>query len=136
MAKKARRTGGSSWKRGLKLAVAVVVVVVGAYVVGTAVAGPFFWYPCSLNGLEATGPGHASVLYARDGTRLGLLGASLDRIPVSYGRISPEMRKAIGAIEDRRFWHHGGVDYIGIFRALGADVSSGSVMQGGSTIEQ
>jgi len=136
MAKKARRTGGSSWKRRLRIAAAVVIVFVCAYVVGTAVAGPFFWYPCSLNGLEAHGAAHASVLYARDGTRLGELGASRDRIPVSYGRISPEMRKAIVAIEDRRFWQHGGVDYIGIFRALRADVSSGSVTQGGSTIEQ
>ena len=136
MAKKARRTGGSSWKRRLRIAAAVVIAFVGAYVVGTAVAGPFFWYPCSLNGLEAHGAAQDSVLYARDGTRLGVLGASRDRIPVSFGQISPEMRKAIVAIEDRRFWQHGGVDYIGIFRALRADVSSGSVTQGGSTIEQ
>ena len=136
MAKKARRTGGSSWKRRLRIAAVVVIALVGAYVVGTAVAGPFFWYPCSLNGLEAHGAAQDSVLYARDGTRLGVLGASRDRIPVSFGQISPEMRKAIVAIEDRRFWQHGGVDYIGIFRALGSDISSGSVAQGGSTIEQ
>ena len=137
MAKKARRTGGSGFWRWLRIVAAVIVVFVAAYVVGTAIAGPFFWYPCSLNGLEANGgPAHASVLYARDGTRLGLLGAGLDRMPVSYGQISPQMRQAIVAIEDRRFWQHGGVDYIGIFRALTADVSSGSVMQGGSTIEQ
>jgi penicillin-binding protein 1A len=136
MAKNARRTGGSSWKRRLRIAAAVVIAFVAAYAVGTAVAGPFFWYPCSLNGLEAHGAAHASILYARDGTRLGELGASRDRIPVSFAQISPKMRQAIVAIEDRRFWQHGGVDYLGIVRALSADVSSGTITQGGSTIEQ
>jgi penicillin-binding protein 1A len=131
-----RRARRSKWKRRLRIVAALVVTVVAAYVVGTAIAGPFFWYPCSLNGLEAHGEGHASILYASDGTRLGVLGASRDRIPVSFGQISPVMRQAIVAIEDRRFYRHGGIDYLGIVRALTADVRTGSIAQGGSTIEQ
>ena len=134
MAKRARR--GSSWKHRLRIAAAVVVVALGAYAVGTAVAGPFFWYPCSLNGLQPHGEGRTSILYASDGTRLGVLGASQNRVPVSYRQISPLLRQAIVAIEDRRFYEHGGIDYLGIVRALTADVSTGSVAQGGSTIEQ
>ena len=131
-----RRARGSRWKRRLKVAAALVVTVVMAYVVGTAIAGPFFWYPCSLNDLEARGEGHASILYASDGTRLGVLGASRDRIPVAFAQISPVMRQAIVAIEDRRFYSHGGIDYLGIARALTDDVRTGSIAQGGSTIEQ
>jgi penicillin-binding protein 1A len=132
----ARRTGRSRWKRGLQIAAATVVVFVGAFAVGAAVAGPFFWYSCSLNGLEAHGPAHASLLLARDGTKLGMLGASGERIPVSFRQVSPVMRKAIIDIEDRRFYENNGIDYIGILRALRSDVTSGSLEQGASTIEQ
>ena len=130
------RTGGLSWKRGLQIAAACVVVFVGAYAVGSAVAGPFFWYSCSLNGLEAQGPSQASVLLSSDGTRLGLLGATGNRRPVSLQGISPVMRKAIVDTEDRRFYENNGIDYIGIMRALKSDVSAGGITQGASTIEQ
>src|SRR5438132_7039089 len=40
------------------------------------------------------------------------------------------------AIEDRRFWSHGALDYPGIVRALFADIRAGHVVQGGSTITQ
>ena len=129
-------TGGLGWQRGLRIAAACIVVLVGALAVGSAVAGPFFWYPCSLDGLEAHGPAHASVLFARDGTRLGMLGASGDRLPVSLRRISPVMRRAIVDTEDRRFYENNGIDYIGIARALSSDVTAGQFAQGASTIEQ
>jgi penicillin-binding protein 1A len=130
------RTGGLNWKRGLQVAAACVIVFVGAYAVGSAVAGPFFWYPCSLNGLDAHGPSQASVLLASDGTRLGLLGATGNRHPVSLQGVSPVMRKAMVDTEDRRFYDNNGIDYIGIMRALKSDVSNGGITQGASTIEQ
>ena len=46
------------------------------------------------------------------------------------------MPKATVAIEDRRFYQHGGVDPVGILRAFVADVSAGHIVQGGSTITQ
>jgi len=61
-------------KLGLQIAAACVVVLIGAFAVGSAVAGPFFWYSCSLDGLEAQGASQASILVSSDGTRLGLLG--------------------------------------------------------------
>jgi penicillin-binding protein 1A len=123
-------------KRGLKIVAACVVVLIGAFAIGSAVAGPFFWYPCSLDGLEAHGPSQASILVSSDGTRLGLLGASGVRQPVALQRINPVMRKAIVDTEDRRFYENNGIDYIGIVRALRSDVTSGGFAQGASTIEQ
>ncbi len=105
-------------KRGLQIAAACIVVLIGAFAVGSAVAGPFFWYSCSLNGLDAHGPARASIILASDGTHLGLLGATGNRQPVSMRRISPVMRKAIVDTEDRRFYSNNGIDYIGIVRAL------------------
>jgi membrane peptidoglycan carboxypeptidase len=123
-------------KLGLQIGAACIVVLIGAFAVGTAVAGPFFWYSCSLDGLEAHGAARASILVSRDGTRIGLLGASGSRQPVALHRISPEMRKAIIAIEDQRFYENNGIDYVGILRALKSNVSAGGITQGGSTIEQ
>ncbi|MFL5914031.1 MAG: transglycosylase domain-containing protein [Gaiellaceae bacterium] len=130
------RTHGSRIKRGLQIAAACIIVFVGAYAVGTAVAGPFFWYSCSLDGLDVHGPAQASVLLARDGTRLGMLGASGARVPVSLPKIDPVLRKAIIDTEDSRFYTNNGIDYIGILRALKTDVSSGQFAEGASTIEQ
>jgi penicillin-binding protein 1A len=123
-------------KRGLQIAAACIVVLIGAFAVGSAVAGPFFWYSCSLDGLDAHGPARASIILASDGTHLGLLGATGNRQPVSIQRINPVMRKAIVDTEDRRFYSNNGIDYIGIVRALRSDVSSGGYTQGASTIEQ
>src|SRR5204862_3291781 len=49
---------------------------------------------------------------------------------------SPWMPKATVAIEDRRFYQHGAIDYQGTLRALIADIRAGHAVQGGSTITQ
>ena len=46
------------------------------------------------------------------------------------------MAKAVIAIEDRRFYQHGGVDWEGIIRAAWRDAQKGKVVEGGSTITQ
>ncbi len=51
-------------------------------------------------------------------------------------KISPWMRHAIVAIEDKRFYEHRGVDVRGMARALWADISNRGTVQGGSTITQ
>ena len=50
--------------------------------------------------------------------------------------MSTWLPRATVAIEDRRFWQHGGVDYVGIARAAWKDVTAGKVVEGGSTITQ
>ena len=65
-----------------------------------------------------------------------MLPAVENRTAVVRDAISPWMPKATVAIEDRRFYQHGGVDPVGILRALVADVSAGHIVQGGSTITQ
>ena len=43
----------------------------------------------------------------------------------------PAARPSV-AVEDRRFWHHSGIDLIGLARAAWTDLMSGHVVQGGS----
>lgn len=54
---------------------------------------------------------------------------------VHFSEIPDVMKKAVLAIEDDRFYEHGGVDYIGITRAALNNVTSGN-KQGASTITQ
>ncbi|HEV2873517.1 MAG TPA: transglycosylase domain-containing protein, partial [Thermoleophilaceae bacterium] len=69
-------------------------------------------------------------------TRIAKLTGNLNRILVSEGEISPHIKNAVIAIEDRRFYSHEGVDYTGIARALWQDILRRSAAQGGSTITQ
>ncbi len=76
-------------------------------------------------------------IYASDGkTVLAVLRGSESRIVVRSEQISPVMKQAIVAVEDRRFWEHRGVDFQGMARAVWADVRSQDIVQGGSTITQ
>ncbi|MEA2278772.1 MAG: penicillin-binding protein [Solirubrobacteraceae bacterium] len=67
---------------------------------------------------------------------LGVLTNNQSRVLVGYGEISPYMRNAIIAIEDRRFYENSGVDLRGIGRAFIQDIENRKAIQGGSTIAQ
>ncbi len=76
-------------------------------------------------------------IYANDGKRiLAVLRGSQSRVIVDSQGIAPAMKHAIIDVEDRRFEQHHGIDLRGMTRALWADVSNKSVVQGGSTITQ
>jgi penicillin-binding protein 1A len=55
---------------------------------------------------------------------------------VTSDQISPNLRHAIVAIEDRRFYHHPGIDPLGIARALWINAKHEHIDQGGSTLEE
>ncbi|HEX6702164.1 MAG TPA: PBP1A family penicillin-binding protein, partial [Gaiellaceae bacterium] len=78
-----------------------------------------------------------SYVYAADGhTVLAVLRGSQSRVLVPESEMSPWIRHAIVAVEDKRFYEHRGVDLHGILRAVWADVRNKSVVEGGSTITQ
>jgi penicillin-binding protein 1A len=77
-----------------------------------------------------------SVLFDRDGHRIGLLTGNEKRLFLREDEIAPVMKHAIIAIEDRRYYTNDGVDLRGIARALYQDVVQQKVVQGGSTITQ
>lgn len=58
------------------------------------------------------------------------------RHPVKPDEISDAMKKAVVAIEDRRFYEHEGVDLQGNVRALWTNLVAGGVSQGASTLDQ
>jgi penicillin-binding protein 1A len=123
-----RRTGVILGVLAGTIVLLVVVVGVGA---GVALSAG-----CDLNALRPVNIGSNSFVFADDGSVLGSIPAERNREPVAMGKISPWLPRATVAIEDRRFYQHGGVDYLGIARAAWADVTAGKVLQGGSTITQ
>ena len=127
--KKRRKRAGLSAFLAV-LAVLVVLVCVG---LGSAYS---FSSGCNLSSLQPVAIGQNSFVYAADNSLLGSIPAERNREPVALSEVSPWVAKATVAIEDRRFWSHGGVDPQGIARAVWADVQSGKVVQGGSTITQ
>lgn len=56
--------------------------------------------------------------------------------PLRLRDLPPYLPAAAVAVEDRRFWHHPGIDPIGLARAMWVNVTSGRLVQGGSTITQ
>ena len=77
-----------------------------------------------------------SFIYASDGTGITELHATEDRVVLTADQMTQDMRDAVVAIEDRRFYTHGGIDLHSIGRALAVDISRGEFVEGGSTITQ
>lgn len=55
---------------------------------------------------------------------------------VKIGDLPDYYKKAVVSVEDRRFYNHGAVDYIGIMRAIFFNIKNKNIQEGGSTITQ
>ncbi|WP_167761007.1 penicillin-binding protein [Geodermatophilus sp. DF01-2] len=126
-----------------RLGVAVVVAgaltaalalpwVAGAGVATRSTAGVL--HPVEAELLDRTAVGTTKVL-AADGSLITEL-YRRNRTVVPSDAIAPVMKDALVAIEDSRFYEHGGVDGEGLLRALVRNVAAGTVVEGGSTLTQ
>ncbi len=77
-----------------------------------------------------------SYVYAADGSLMAALKDEENRQPVPLAEVPPHVVNAILAVEDAGFWIHDGYDVRGMLRAFRANVDSGGISQGGSTITQ
>ena len=75
-----------------------------------------------------------TVFYGADGQPWFRLDEQ--RHDVSLDEISPDLQHAVVAVEDRRFYHHPGIDPIGLGRAVVRDIRGGGRREGGSTLTQ
>src|SRR6201999_31805 len=132
---------GSWWRHWTwRKAAAVLAVAVGAFVL-LVVAGVSFAYATTAVPSDAAQAAtqQQSTVYFSDGSTVGTFGTT-DRQVLTYNEISPSMRDAVVAAEDRGFYTEGGVSPKGIVRAAYEDVFNGGggsgSLQGGSTITQ
>lgn len=78
----------------------------------------------------------SSKLYSRDGTLLYEFHGEYNRTSIDLDRVSPYLKNATIAVEDKDFFKHGAVSLPGIVRAAIANYKNGGTVQGGSTISQ
>src|SRR5437763_5845314 len=72
-------------------------------------------------------------VYTAEGTLIGEFGEER-RAVVSITEVPPQLKNAILAAEDERFYQHAGIDYLGVLRAAYANLVAGGRRQGASTI--
>ncbi|HMV66975.1 MAG TPA: transglycosylase domain-containing protein, partial [Myxococcota bacterium] len=106
-------------------------------------AAAFGWYQYdqlasqlpSVEALRGYQPATVTMVYAKDGTLLGEI-YEKRRYVLPLEAIPKHVQNAFVAAEDGNFWTHSGVDYWSILRAVRANMTSGRISQGGSTITQ
>jgi penicillin-binding protein 1A len=76
-----------------------------------------------------------SIVYSEDDEVIGKF-LMKNRIPIPYERTPRTLIHAFIAAEDAEFFHHKGIDYKGIARAIFKNLLAGRIVQGGSTITQ
>ncbi|MEA2375410.1 MAG: penicillin-binding protein, partial [Thermoleophilaceae bacterium] len=132
---------GALPKRKLKkLRLALVLVLLGALALVSTVVGMMMAVSNELPSLEAKAQFRAarnSVVYSDGGkSEIAHLTDNQNRILLNQAEISPIIKNAVVAIEDKRFYQHQGVDWTGIARAVSQDVLRQGAAQGASTITQ
>ncbi|MBB4285931.1 transglycosylase domain-containing protein [Roseospira goensis] len=112
--------------------------LVGTIWTAVALALLVGWYAYDLPDVREAAtrvrPAGITVL-ADDGTPLAVAG-EVHGETVTVATLPPALIQAVLATEDRRFYHHWGVDPFGIARAIVVNLRAGAVVQGGSTITQ
>lgn len=77
----------------------------------------------------------ASIIFDRNGEEIGRIFVQ-NRRPVKLEEVSENVVNALVATEDKRFFEHKGVDYVGIFRAAINNFRARGIKSGASSITQ
>ncbi len=104
------------------------VMSVGGWVFSVASDAP------DVANLKPIDKGQNSIVYAGDGSRLGLIDSDEIRTPVPLKLIPKTVQNATIAIEDERFYSHNGIDVEGGLRALVRNLQAGEISEGASTL--
>lgn len=116
----------------------VALTIIGSVVVGAAAYSAANELTADLPDLTTEAPrvDETTKVFARDGTLLADFFFAENRVPVPLRRVPKVLIDAVISVEDQRFFEHRGIDYEAIGRAALADVRSGRLVEGGSTITQ
>ncbi|MBG9449780.1 penicillin-binding protein [Cytobacillus firmus] len=122
----------STWN---KLHLTQVSILLASTVVLAFLSFVYFSYKdADISALEA-GLAQSTVIYDADGEVASKISANKNE-GISIDQIPDHMKNAVIAIEDHRFYEHGGIDLKGIGRAFFTNVKAGGIVEGGSTLTQ
>jgi penicillin-binding protein 1A len=108
------------------------VAVIGAFLAGLIIALVYPNLP-SLEALTDYQPKIPLRVYTAEGALIGEFGEER-RSLISIKQVPEQLKHAILAAEDERFYQHTGIDYLGVARAAYANLTQGGRRQGASTI--
>ena len=108
------------------------LAAIGAFLAGLVVALVYPNLP-SLEALTDYQPKIPLRVYTAEGALIGEFGEER-RSLISIKEVPEQLKHAILAAEDERFYQHTGVDYLGVARAAYANLTQGGRRQGASTI--
>ncbi|MCE5313624.1 MAG: penicillin-binding protein 1A [Armatimonadota bacterium] len=126
--------GRRSRLRSIVTALQVMILLGVSASVGVAL-GLFINLSKELPSVGDFEPPEATIIYSSDNVILGRIYRE-DRTNVPLNDIPKNLRDATVAIEDKRFYHHSGIDMRGIARAVWQNLRGQRMAQGGSTITQ
>lgn len=118
-----------------KIIRSIIICIICLVVMGISVLYGFSSLFAPSNMDETLIPDAASQFYDINGNAIYTTLSEERRVPVTIDKIPKHLQQAFIAIEDNRFYEHGGIDYRGTARAL-ISTLSGQEVQGGSTITQ
>ncbi|HEC00198.1 MAG TPA: penicillin-binding protein 1C [Sphingomonadales bacterium] len=101
-----------------------------------ALQGWYGWYaashPLDLSRLDRRG----SLILDRAGSYMHMFAAKdgIFRLKADISHVDPRYIRTLVAFEDKRFYNHGGIDYLALFRATAQAIKNGRVISGGSTL--
>jgi penicillin-binding protein 1A len=84
--------------------------------------------------LRSYAPSETTYIYDIKGVELASIHDEANREVVPLDRISPNLKRALLAIEDTHFYYHQGINLNSVGRAVAANFKKGSGSEGGSTI--
>lgn len=115
----------------------LLVLVVGMGLIGLVYLNRIGINPAEVLGMQLDQtPALTTEIYDRNGVLLAQLWQDEFRYYISLDRIPAVLLEAVTATEDKNFWVHRGVDLEGTMRAVLANLRSGQIEEGGSTITQ
>ncbi|WP_090816626.1 transglycosylase domain-containing protein [Arthrobacter sp. yr096] len=109
------------------------LLVPAAAVSGSAASGSIQFFDTLPAELQVDPPSQNTTILAKDGSPIASIYAE-NRTKVPLDSMSPFIKDAVIAIEDSRFYEHGGIDTTGIMRAIVSTARGNK--QGASTITQ
>lgn len=136
-----RRAGnqrGGAAKKGSSMKKTLLCIAIIFFVMLTGIGCGFLTASINTkpNLADDIRPPASSQIYDINGNLIANVHASENRVLVKINKIPQNLQNAFVAVEDARFYEHYGVDPRGILRAVWANMTDGSVSEGGSTITQ
>jgi len=126
----------SSFSKTLVISLAALMIFSTVVIVSGLLVYYYFSYDLpSIESLKNYKPPTVTRFYSDDGEVIGEFSYERREV-ISLDRMPEHLIQAFVAGEDSRFFHHKGLDYLAILRALIRNIFSGEIVQGGSTITQ